>query len=108
MSRSAGTPDRLSAGLIADGDVSLPSMGAVIIPFPCLRRQPFIIRQARRMSALPLQQAEAYLAQQLRVQANTMFRKGVTSHRVSYEISQLEGAIRATLKHLVRVPGGAA
>jgi predicted flavoprotein YhiN len=106
MSRSAGTPDRLSAGLVADGGASLPSTGAAIIPFPCLRRQTFIVRQTRRMSALPLQQAEAYLAQQLRVQSDTMCRKGVASHRVNYEINQLETAIRAALKHFIRMPDG--
>lgn len=83
-------------------------MTACIIPFPRTRNRPFIIKHAIRMANLPQKTAEKHLAYQLKVQAQTMARRGIPFTTIDNEICTLENAIRAELWHVVLSRGGAA
>jgi hypothetical protein len=81
---------------------------AEVIPFPVVRRVDFVWRHAARMSELRAKAAENHLASQLKIQRDTMTRKGVDPERIDQELATLEAAIRAELWRLVLSPGGAA
>lgn len=76
-------------------------MPASLIPFPSRRRIGFIHRHARRLTELSGRSAERYLTQQLRVQAETMLRKGISPELVARERQHLETAIRAEAGRLI-------
>jgi hypothetical protein len=75
-------------------------MSAAIVAFPARRRVGFIRRHALRMSTLSERAAGRYLAQQLRIRAETLARRGIARDRVSREITQLEAEIRRHLSRL--------
>ena len=79
---------------------------ALIIPFPSERRRSFIRRQAVRMASLSTAAAEQHLAEQLRVQARTMRRKGIVDDRIEHELRHLETAIRLDAARANRTSGG--
>jgi hypothetical protein len=79
-------------------------MTAVIVPFPLANRRSMILRQARYAAVLSPVAAERHIRQQMRVQAQTMRRKGIDERVIAREIDCLETSIRATL--LRDVSGG--
>lgn len=79
-----------------------------VIPFPLARRRVFIQRQAAAMARFSHRGAEKHLAEQLRVQRNTLTRRGVSPERIEAELRAMELAIRAELWRVVLLPGGAA
>jgi hypothetical protein len=83
-------------------------MTAVVIPFPLTRRREFIRRHASRMAALPVAAAEKHLAYQLRVQAETMERRGIAPDLIGPQVRWLETAIRCELWRATILEGGAA
>lgn len=84
-------------------------MTAQIIAFPLARRRAFIVRQAGSMAIRSVELAEGYLAQQLRLQADAMLRKGIPPETVDREVGALERAIRAELSNQIHhTQGGVA
>jgi hypothetical protein len=77
---------------------------ARVVPFPAARRHAFIHKQAGRMAALSRTRADAYLRQQLRIQADTMRRRGVAEETIGREVKSIESAIRAEMWKCVLTP----
>jgi Family of unknown function (DUF6074) len=83
-------------------------MSARILPFPLTRRRGFICRHAARMAVLPPTRAERHLAYQLRLQVETMERRGVAADLITAHVRALETAIRCELWRVTILEGGAA
>ena len=84
-------------------------MSAVIIPFPRSQNRQFIRRHAARMAqASTAAKAEAHLARQLGIQAETLRRRGVVPEVARAELQAIEGNIRAACWTFLLAPGGAA
>lgn len=64
-------------------------------------------KHAANMAEMPAAAAERYLTQQIRVQRETMERRGISGERIRQEMRALELAIRATLWRIVMVGGRA-
>lgn len=79
-------------------------MSAIIVPFPFVNRRSMILRQARYAAGLGPDAAERHIRQQLKVQAQTMRRRGIDERVIAHEINCLEASIRSTL--LRGVSGG--
>jgi hypothetical protein len=82
-------------------------MGGVV-PFPLTRRRDFLIRHVARMATLPPASAEKHLAHQLRVQAETMQRRGIRTALITAEVRALEIALRCEFCRVTSLKGGAA
>jgi hypothetical protein len=85
-------------------------MTASMIPFPSVRRRAYVVRHAMRVANLSHMAGEKHLAAQLKIQAETMARKGIAPGLIAADLKSLECAIRAELWRLVMMtkPGGAA
>lgn len=84
-------------------------MSALILPFPRARDRQFIRRHAAHMAqARTAAKAEAHLARQLGIQAETLQRRGVSPHRARAELQAIEGNIRTACWTFLLAPGGAA
>jgi hypothetical protein len=70
---------------------------ATIIPFPLASRRSLILGQARYAAVLSPMAAERHIRQQLKVQAQTMRRRGIDERVIAHEIDALETSIRAML-----------
>ncbi len=81
---------------------------ADIVPFPLSRRRNFVARQAVWFAEQRLHAAEVNLGRQLRIQRETLMRRGVDHHLVEAECRALESAIRAKVASLIMPHGGAA
>ncbi|MCP3469823.1 DUF6074 family protein [Bradyrhizobium sp. CCGUVB1N3] len=71
-------------------------MGSVL-PFPVIRRQAFIQRQAVVVAELNETAGERYIQHQLRIQRDAMMRKGIDTSLIERELRCLETSIRAAL-----------
>jgi len=71
---------------------------AAIIPFPANRRTGFILRQASRAAELSDDSSERYIAHQVKLQRDSMLRRGVPVDLVELESACLERAIRNALR----------
>jgi Family of unknown function (DUF6074) len=80
-------------------------MTAVIVPFPLASRRGMIERQARYASELSLDAAERHIQQQIKVQAESMRRRGIDEDLIVRELKCMEIAIRRLLDRAVS--GGA-
>jgi hypothetical protein len=80
-------------------------MTAAIVPFPLASRRTMIERQARYASELSLDAAERHIQQQIKVQAESMRRRGIGEDLIARELKCMEGAIRRLLDRAVS--GGA-
>ncbi|MGN6311288.1 MAG: DUF6074 family protein [Xanthobacteraceae bacterium] len=81
---------------------------ADIVPFPVIRRQQFIVRQAERAVQLNRDAGERYILQQVKLQAAAMRRKGISEELIGLEMQRMEAAIRTALwKSVLGTPGGA-
>jgi hypothetical protein len=69
----------------------------IVLPFPLARRRSLIDRQARYAAELDPDAAERHIAQQLKVQAEAMQRKGVDPALIRRELKCMEIAIRAAV-----------
>lgn len=72
-------------------------MTAKVIPFPLARRSEFVLRQANSMAMRSPVLAEKYLSQQMRLQAETLDRRGIPAEVVAREVASMERAIRSRL-----------
>jgi hypothetical protein len=79
---------------------------ANVVPFPIARRRAFIAKQAAHAALMNQDAGERYVQHQLKVQADSMRRKGVDAELVERELRCMEAAIRASLQRLLM--GGAA
>ena len=70
-------------------------MTAIVIPFPFSRRVAFIERHADIISCMRPESAERHLAHQLKVQRDSLERRGIAEQIINREISSLERAILA-------------
>jgi Family of unknown function (DUF6074) len=75
-----------------------PRPSASVIAFPPARRYAFIRRHAARMAQMPAQRAESYLRQQLRIQAETAQRRGISAREVKHLVMVLESETRAHMR----------
>ncbi|WP_454000022.1 DUF6074 family protein [Afipia felis] len=85
---------------------SVGARSAKILVFPLRNRIGFVERQARQIAGMNAVAGERHLAHQLRVQRETLERKGVDEALIQSELKQLEGAIRAALWRTVFAPRG--
>jgi hypothetical protein len=83
-------------------------MEAQILPFPIARRWAFVFKQAEHAALMHPDAGERYVLRQLKLQADTLRRKGVAEDLIQRELGCLETAIRAALWKAVNTPGGAA
>jgi hypothetical protein len=90
--------------LLAKTSAAGPSKSATITPFPAARRTAFIKKHAERMASLTPSHSEADLRHQLKIQADTMRRRGISEETISREIRALESSIRAELWRVVLLP----
>jgi hypothetical protein len=72
----------------------------MLVVFPARHRIGFIRRHASRMSTLSEHGATRYLKRQLRIQAETLVRRGIAAEVVANEVQQLETAIRHELARM--------
>jgi hypothetical protein len=77
---------------------------AEVIPFPGVRRAAFIRKQAAHMASLSQAQGDAHLRQQLRIQAETMRRRGIDEEVIKCEVKAIESAVRAELWRCIFTP----
>ena len=78
---------------------------ATVIPFPLASRRVMIERQARYAAEINPDAAERHIQQQLKIQADSMRRRGVDEDIIARELRCMETAIRGML--LQAVSGGA-
>lgn len=79
---------------------------AEVLPFPLAARVDFVERHARLIAGMSAEVGEAHLQRQLKVQADTLARKGVAPELIESELKALESAIRAALWRNVFAPSG--
>lgn len=79
---------------------------AEIIPFPRVRNRRFVRKQAAFVGSYRRDVAEKHLAQQLKVQRETMTKRGIAPDRVEAEMRALELAIRFNAGMIVSQGGG--
>ncbi|EKS28155.1 DUF6074 family protein [Afipia felis] len=70
---------------------------ATILPFPLASRRVMIEKQARYAAELNPDAAERHIQQQLKVQADSMRRRGVDEDIIARELRCMETAIRSAL-----------
>jgi hypothetical protein len=70
---------------------------ADVLQYPLVHRKRLIASIAHRMAELPDHTAERHLANQLRIQRETMERRGVAPVTIAREIRSLESAVRAVI-----------
>jgi hypothetical protein len=68
-------------------------MTATILPFPLVRRRDFVLRNAGRLADAQPKTAEKILAHAIKVQAQTMARRGIGPNLIAREGKALETAI---------------
>ncbi|MBB5754344.1 DUF6074 family protein [Prosthecomicrobium pneumaticum] len=81
---------------------------SAVVPFPRTRDRRFIRRHALRMAESAPSTAEKLLAHQLRIQTDTMRKRGIDERLIEQERRAIEGAIRGELWRVVLTPEGAA
>jgi hypothetical protein len=80
--------------------IKTPAPPSVIV-FPLARRRDFVLKHAAHMHELSAEQAYLHLSKQLKVQANTLRRKGIAESVIDVEINNLRIAVRAELWHIM-------
>lgn len=79
-------------------------MSAAVLPFPLAARRDLVRRQAARYLEQSAKSAEGNLQHQLRVQRDTMLRRGIDPVTVEQECAELQSAIRCEVWRLVLTP----
>jgi Family of unknown function (DUF6074) len=72
-------------------------MSPAVFPFPIAKRRALIDRQGRYAAALSSNAAEGHIERQLKIQGDSMRRKGIEEALVRCELKSMEAAIRAAL-----------
>jgi Family of unknown function (DUF6074) len=72
-------------------------MTAAIVPFPLAKRRTMIDRQARYAVELRPDAAERHIQQQLKVQGDSMRRRGIDEDLIACELKCMRAAISAAL-----------
>lgn len=84
-------------------------MSAIVLPFPRSRDRRFIRRHAAHMAqASTTAKADAHLQRQLKIQRETLERRGVSEDVIMAELMAIEGNIRASCWTMLLAPEGAA
>lgn len=84
-------------------------MTAELLAFPRHRNLPFVRRHAEHLRGCSTRRgAERYLQLQLRIQAETMERRGLSPDIIEVEIENLHAAIQRELHRGRVLPGGVA
>lgn len=83
-------------------------MSATVLPFPRVRDRGFVARHARLLTVVAPQQAEKQLRHQMRVQAETMERRGIAPELIAQQVEALECAIRCEWHRAIARGGDAA
>jgi Family of unknown function (DUF6074) len=81
---------------------------AEVIPFPRVRDRRYVLRHARRMASLPERTAEKPLRRQLKIQVETMLKRGIDPDLIERERAALELAVRIELRRMMLSSGGVA
>ena len=80
---------------------------AEVIPFPLTRRRAFIAKQAGHAAEMHPDAATRYVQHQVKVQRDTMLRKGVAEEVIEHELRCMELAIRTSMITRQNIqPGG--
>jgi uncharacterized protein DUF6074 len=80
---------------------------AEVLPFPIVRRRAYVTKQAAHAACMNPDAGERYIQYQLKIQGDSLRRKGVPEPMIEREISGLETAIRGSMQRLL-IDGGAA
>ena len=75
-------------------------MTASIVPFPLARRRNMITRQSRYAAELNPDAAERFIQQQLKIQGDSMRRRGIEEDLIDRELKCMEFEIRSRLNRL--------
>ena len=75
-------------------------MTASIVPFPLARRHNMITRQSRYAAELNPDAAERFIQQQLKIQGDSMRRRGIEEDLIDRELKCMEFEIRSRLNRL--------
>jgi hypothetical protein len=75
-------------------------MSADIVPFPLARRRNMITRQSRYAAELNPDAAERFIQQQLKIQGDSMRRRGIEEDLIDRELKCMEFEIRSRLNRL--------
>lgn len=78
-----------------------------VVPFPLSRRRPLVNRCAAKMQALSPVTAEKHLRETLRVQIETMCRRGIRPELIGREVASFGTAVRSALCRSRRSDGAA-
>jgi hypothetical protein len=79
-----------------------------VIPYPVTRRRDFVLRNAARIAEAQPKTAEKLLTHTIKVQVETMARRGIAPTLISREARALENAIRSELWRISMPRGGTA
>ena len=72
-----------------------PSVANVVIPFPYSARRNLAWSIARRAAEFRPRKGEEHIQRQIRLQAETMERRGISTERIAAEAKALEANVRA-------------
>ena len=72
-------------------------MSAAVFPFPIARRLDFVLRNAARIADARPRAAEKLLEHAIKIQVETMTRRGIAPSLIAREAKAFEGAVRAEL-----------
>jgi uncharacterized protein DUF6074 len=72
-------------------------MTATILPFPILRRNGFIEKQAAHAACMNPDASARYIEYQIQVQRDAMRRRGIAEDLIARELKLMEAAIRREL-----------
>ena len=75
-------------------------MSAAVLPFPLVRRYDMITRQSRYAAELNPDAAERFIQQQLKIQGDSMRRRGIEEDLIDRELKCMEFEIRSRLNRL--------
>ena len=82
-------------------------MSATVVPFPIVRRHGFIQKQADHAALMNPDSGVRYLQYQLRLQAESMRRKGIDEDLIERELRCMGRAIQAAfIRAKVQYPAG--
>lgn len=87
MTKTSPLPEKLAQTDDFDAD-------DVVIPFPYRARRNLAWSIARRAAEFRLWKGEEHVQRQIRLQAETMERRGISPRRIEAEVSALEGNVR--------------
>jgi Family of unknown function (DUF6074) len=82
-------------------------MSATILPFPILRRQGFIEKQAAHAACMNPDASARHIEYQIQVQRDAMRRRGIAEDLIARELKLMEAAIQRELVQALSRAGDA-